>query len=145
MPQNNFWQTECLRGLIFHQHNYVIETDGALCFLEEASRYAHIVQKRKEYVMSITSFHLNNTLFCFVSCSSVMSCVTVSIYLVILLSFQIPYGHYKYSDMQSIQSINREFGQITPIACIRLTAFRVVLLVAFDFCCDFYFYFKNRI
>lgn len=124
MLQNNFWQTECLRGLIFHQHNYVIETVMVHCVvLKKRVVMLKLSPKRREYVMSITSFHLNNTLFCFVSCSSVMSCVTVSIYLVILLSLSNPVWSftndtnrvrnvyiYKYSDMQSIQTINREFG-----------------------------------
>lgn len=123
MLQNNFWQTECLRGLIFHQHNYVIETVMVHCVvLKKRVVMLKLSPKRREYVMSITSFHLNNTLFCFVSCSSVMSCVTVSIYLVILLSLSNPVWSftndtnrvrnvyiYKYSDMQSIQTINREF------------------------------------
>lgn len=124
MLQNNFWQTECLRGLIFHQHNYVIETVMVHCVvLKKRVVMLKLSPKRREYVMSITSFHLNNTLFCFVSCGSVMSCVTVSIYLVILLSLSNPVWSftndtnrvrnvyiYKYSDMQSIQTINREFG-----------------------------------
>jgi hypothetical protein len=74
MLHNNFWPTECLRGLIFHQHNYVIETVMVHCVvLKKRVVMLKLSPKRKEYVMSITTFIL--TILYFVLCPVVQSCL----------------------------------------------------------------------